>query len=188
MSVAIRRMGGNGNDADTDPLCHGVELPSELPVVVANQELGSLTPRRRVPELLRDPRTGGRTAHTDMDDPPRADLEDHEREDPPEKHIVCLQEVAGPDVPAMIAEKGAPGLPAGSGTPCRARVLLDRALGVPDAEFEQLATNALRTPESGVASHLANKPDGFTCYAGFATLRSGLVLPEELEAVAMPAQ
>jgi hypothetical protein len=65
----------------SDALRRAVELFPELSIVVADQKLGSLTPRRCVPELLCDPRTRWGARCADMDDLPRADLQDHKRDD-----------------------------------------------------------------------------------------------------------
>jgi hypothetical protein len=81
-----------------------------------------------------------------MDDAAGTQVDDEEEEDRAEKEVVALDEIAGPDVLGVILDEGGPGLAArlASAGP---HVLLDRSPAHADANLEQLATDALGSPE-----------------------------------------
>jgi hypothetical protein len=70
-----------------------------------------------------------------VNDALRVHIHDEEREDLPEPQVMELQEVAGPD--RVVLEEGAPGL-AITGRAWRSKEALNRALGDPDAELQEL--------------------------------------------------
>ena len=82
-----------------------------------------------------------------------------EGEEGTEEEVATLQEVAGPDLVAVVANEGRPGLPRRSGLPDPPQVLLDRALGDADAELEQLTADPLGSPEPVVARHALDQRD-----------------------------
>ncbi len=91
---------------------------------------------------------GARDAH--VHDALRVHVHDEEREDWPEPDIMELQEVASPY--RVVLEEGAPGL-AIAGRAWRSKEALNRALGEPDAELQELTANALGTPEPILSRH-----------------------------------
>ena len=86
----------------------------------------------------------------------------------------------------MILQKCRPGLSAFSGAD-PAHVLLDRALADLDAELEQLSLDALGSPETASAGHLANQLDGFF-RQWRASSRSRSEPPEEAKTGFVPAE
>jgi hypothetical protein len=100
--------------------------------------------RRRVSELLGDPRGAGVAGHGDVHDLARAGLDEKEREDGLEPDVVELQEVARPGLMKMVLEERRPALSPGARPTEPAHVLLDGPLGDPDAQLQELAANTLR--------------------------------------------
>ena len=94
----------------TCALRNAIELSSELVVIIANDELGSLTERRDVPKLLSCPFSGWRASDTNVHNSPRIDVDHEECEDGPEPDIVGLQEIAGPN--CMVFQERSPSLAA----------------------------------------------------------------------------
>jgi hypothetical protein len=109
-------------------------LSPELVVIIANDELGPITERRDVAELLGRPFRSGRTSDANVHDVLRIDIDDEERKDGPKSDIIGLHEIAGPN--CMVSQKGAPCL-----TPREFRwsgfghVSLERPFRDSDAEF-----------------------------------------------------
>lgn len=68
-------------------------------------------------------------------------------------------EIAGPDVAGMILEESGPGLTRFS-VPLR-HVSLDRSFANFDAQLEQFAANAFRTPKAILVCHYSDDVNGF---------------------------
>src|SRR5262249_54574301 len=102
------------------------------------------------------------------------------------QQVAGLDEVAGPRPICMVADKRGPDL-AATGTRSDApHVLLDGALADLDTDLEQLAADALGSPQTAAASHVANEVNRFLRDWGPIT-RAGSALPEEAEASAVPS-
>src|SRR5947209_7527360 len=65
-------------------------------VVIADQVLGTLSEWGGFSQLLSHPFVGGVPGHADVDDPARAQLDDHKREQRPKPHVGNLNEVTRP--------------------------------------------------------------------------------------------
>jgi hypothetical protein len=133
-------------DADAHSLGNAVEDSTVLVVTIANEQLGRMPERRRLPQLLRGPRLGRRACHRKVHDPSRVHVHDEEGKDRSKPHVVCLHEIASPR--RVVAEEGQPRLT--MMRPRRARaahVLLHRALGDVDADLQQFAADSLRSPQ-----------------------------------------
>jgi len=85
----------------------------ESALIIPDQICWGLPIRRGLPQLLRDPRIGGRASHIDMDDLPRLQLDDEESKERTEEEIRHLQEITGPDLCCMIAQEDFPVLSRG---------------------------------------------------------------------------
>ena len=94
-----------------------------------------------------------------MDDAAGDQVNDEKKEDRAEEEVVALDEITGPDVVGVILDERGPCLAArlASAGP---HVLLDRSLAHADADLEQLAADALGSPETILAGHLPDQPDG----------------------------
>ena len=87
------------------------------------------------------------------------EFDDDEDVERPEKQIVDNGEITSPDVASVILEESGPGLtrfPA----PLR-HVSLDRSFADFDAQLEQFAANAFRTPEAILVCHSSDDVNGF---------------------------
>src|SRR5918997_5029629 len=84
---------------------------------------------------------------------------DEESEPGPKEHIMELKEVTGPDFLCMCPEESCPCLTVGSRRTCLPDMPLDRALGYLDAQFQQLALNALHSPQAVAPSHVLDQDD-----------------------------
>ena len=79
-------------------------------VIIADEVLGAFSERGGFSQLLGDPFVCWVTGHADMDDPARAQLDDHKREQPANPHVGDLNEVARPDILSVIVQERLPGL------------------------------------------------------------------------------
>ena len=57
------------------------------------------------------PGVGGKSRHTDVDDLPRFQFDNEEGKKRVKQEVTHLQEIAGPDLARMIAQKRPPALP-----------------------------------------------------------------------------
>jgi len=78
----------------------------------------------------------------------------------PKEKVSHLQEVTGPDIRRVIAEKRAPLLTSWLVGANRPHVLLDGALTHVSPQFQQFPANALSSPELIFLRHLPNQRDG----------------------------
>jgi hypothetical protein len=72
--------------------------------------------------------------------------------------------------------------------PFQTDVFQDRRPCDLDAEFHDLAADALCAPQAILRGHLLDQGDGFECYLGTPGVGPGLELPEQPGALTMPAQ
>src|SRR5262249_9048520 len=117
-----------------------------------------------------------------------AEPDDEEREHGAEEEVGVLQEVAGPGVAGVVAQEGRPGL---TGWTRRARSsegLLDRPLAQGDTQLGEFAADALGTPEPILAGHAPEERDRVRRDARRPAARSRAPVPEEPEALAVPAE
>ena len=136
---------------DTDACAPGdaIEFRPKLGVAVADDELGPLTKGCDLAEPLGSPCLAGFTGDGDMDNRLRVHVYDEEGEKRSKPDIVHLKEIAGPH--CVVAEKGTLALSVSRRSNGQ-DVLLDGALGDPDAELEQLAADTLCAPRAIVTS------------------------------------
>ena len=101
-----------GRPEELDATCHSDsgEGWSKLVIVITNQELRAFPNRCHLAQLLSHPEIARRTGDAHVHNPPRRQLDDEEREHGPEEDVGDLQQVAGPDLLGLIAEKGGPRL------------------------------------------------------------------------------
>ncbi len=128
----------------------------ELAIVITNQILRRLPIRRRFSQLLCRPGIGRRACHANMDDLASFQFDDEEGKEGAKEEIGDLEEIAGPDVRCVIAEKRAPLLPSWLVSANRPHVLLDCPLADMHAQFQQFPANALCAPEPIVRRHLSD--------------------------------
>jgi hypothetical protein len=84
------------------------------------------------------------------------------KKDDPEKEGIGLQQVAGPDVLGVVAQKRRPGLLGKQRPAYLLRVLLDGALGLCDAQLEQLTSNPPCSPNVAILRHVLAAPINLT--------------------------
>ena len=163
-----------------------VERGAELVVTVAQEETRSIAVHGRIPQLLCRPLLRGIPGGGNVDHSSRRKVDDEECVHLAEEDVVGLHKVARPDVLGMISQERRPGLSTSPGAD-PAHVLLDRALAHLDAELEQLSLDALGSPETASAGHVANQVDGFLRQRG-ASSRTRSEPPEEAETGSVPAE
>jgi len=116
--------------------CHSGEMGPKLALMIANEVPGRLSIGSSFPQLLRCPHIGGRARHPDMDDFPRSQFNDEEGKKRAKEHISHLEEVTGPDLSPMIAQKRPPVLPRLARRTYAPHVLLDRSFADTDIQFQ----------------------------------------------------
>jgi hypothetical protein len=182
-------VGGSHRDLDDlrpGALRYTVERGAELVVTVAQDETWSITVHGRISQLLCCPLLRGIPGGCNVDNSSRCKVDDEECVDLAEEDVVGLDKVARPDVLGMILQERRPGLstfPAAN----PAHVLLDRTLADLDAELEQLSLDALGSPQTASAGHVANEVDGFLRQRR-ASSRPRSEPPEEAETGSVPAE
>jgi hypothetical protein len=167
---------------------NAIELSPELVVVIANDELGSLTERRDVAELLRRPFRGGRTSDANVHNALRIYVDHEERKDRPKPDVISLQEIAGPD--CMVSQKCAPSLAAReSRWSDFGHVSLDCPFRNSDTELQQFAAYSFRSPQDIFSGHAVDERDDFRVNSrstAFGIFR--LPTPEEPKSLAVPTE
>jgi hypothetical protein len=99
-----------------------------------------------------------------------------------------LEEITGPCLCRMIAQERSPVL---SSRRCGANVphiLLNSSFRHPNIQLEQLATNALSSPEAVVCCHLLHQSDRLRRKPRLSRMRLRCALPEHTEELPMPAK
>ena len=123
-------------DLNAARCCHSGEMGSKPAIIIANEVPGRLPIGSSFPQLLRGPHIGGRARHPDMDDFPRSQFNDEEGKKRAKKHVSNLEEIAGPDLSRMIAQKRPPALPRCARRTYAPHVFLDRSFADTDIQFQ----------------------------------------------------
>ncbi len=106
-----------------------------------------------------------------------------------EPEVADFDEVAGPDASRLLTKEGGPTLTVRRCAADLAQVPLDGSLGDGDAELEELTADALGAPQAVLGGHAADEVDDVGRNAGRGgRLPPGAPLPEQSEAVSMPAK
>lgn len=103
-----------------------------------------------------------------------------------EEEVSHGEKVTGPDLLSMGVQERLPGLSMWSCGAHSSHVLLNRPLADADAQLKQFAPDALCSPQSIVPGHLLDQGHGLLGDPWRERSCPGLVLPKELEALAMP--
>ena len=140
-----------------------------------------------VAELLGDPLVRGRAGDPGVQHTPGVQLDDYESEDGSKEQVVGLDEVASPGLVGVVVQEGGPVLSAATGRLDPTHMLLDSSLADPDAQLEQLASDALGAPRV-VSCHLLDQLDGLRGDARLPAFRSRLVAPDYAEQIPVPGQ
>src|SRR6266853_5584418 len=149
--------------------------------MIANQILRCLPIRGGFPNLLRDPRIGGKPCHSHVDHPPRLELDDEERKERSKEKICDLQEVARPDLCGVSVHKGCPPLSPWLRSANSPHVFLDGALAHMNTQFQQFPTNPLSTPEPILRRHFSDQCASFRRYLGLVSRGLCPALPIQTE-------
>src|SRR6266700_2491262 len=157
--VGSWRMIRCSENLDVARYCNTSVAGSKLAIIITDEILRRLAKRSRLPQLLCGPSVGRRARHTDVDDFPRFQFDEEKRKDRPKEEISDLEKIASPDFPGMIAEEGRPLLPSWAKDANVPHVFLDRAFAHANTQLEQLAFDALRSPEPIVPCHLLDQCD-----------------------------
>ncbi len=125
--VSTRRGDRGLENVDACPLSDCPDVMAVFAVIVAQKEARRLTERRGFSDLLRHPGIRWVAGDTDMYHSPRADLDDNEDKQRAKQQVKDLNEIASPNLVAMIMHKRPPRLGGTRSTVLR-QILLDRAL------------------------------------------------------------
>jgi len=123
-----------------------------------------------------------------MDDLARFQFDKKEGKERPKEQIGDLQEITGPDLSYMVAQKGRRLLTSwllGANYP---HILLDHPLAHSQAQFQQFSTHALSSPEPIILRHLPDQGDRFRGYYRLVGLRLGLAFPVQAKELTMPSE
>jgi len=141
--------------------CHPEETRPKFAVVITKKIRGCLPIGSSFSKLLCHPGIGGRSRDADMDHSSRLQFDEEERKEWSKEEIGDLDEIAGPDLSCVVAQKGRPRLASwllGANCP---HVLLDGALAHPKAQFQQFSANPFSSPKLIVLRHLPDQGDRF---------------------------
>src|SRR5258708_37963185 len=145
--------------------------------MITDEILRSLAIRSRLPQLLCGPSVGRSARHTYVEDFPRFQFDEEKRKERPKEEISDLEKIASPDFSGMIAEEGRPLLPSWAREANFPHVFLNRAFAHANTQLEQLASDALRSPEPIVPCHLLDQCDRLRRELRLSRISLGLVLP-----------
>src|SRR5215469_8216121 len=95
---------------DTARCCHASETGTKLAIVIANEILRRVSIGSRLSQLLCGPSVSRRPCHTNVDHAAGLEFDDEECKERAKKQIGHRQEIAGPHVLCMIAQKRRPDL------------------------------------------------------------------------------
>lgn len=123
--IRSRRMIRRFEDLDAARCCNTSETGSKLAIIITNEILRHLSKRSCLSQLLCNPSVGRRARHTDKDHFPRFQLDDEERKKRTKEQVSHLEEVTGPNLSPMIAQKRPPALPHWARQTHAPHVLLD---------------------------------------------------------------
>ena len=96
---------------DAARVCDSSETGSKLAVMITDEILWRLPIGSCLPQVLGSPGVGRRSRHPDVDNLPRFQFNNEKRKERTEAQVGDMQEIAGPDLPGMIAQEGRPALP-----------------------------------------------------------------------------
>ncbi len=130
-----------------------------LAVAIADEIARPLMVRGGLAQLLGDPGVGRVPRLANMHDPARPERDHEEGVERSVEQIRHWQEVAGPDLRGVVVEERRPGLPSAARRARGSHVPLDRGLGDADIELQQLAPDALGTPQPIGGVHRADQRD-----------------------------
>jgi hypothetical protein len=94
-----------------------------------------------------------------VDDFPRFKFDDEKRKERTKEEISDLEKITGPDFSRMIAQERRPLLPAWAREANMPHVFLNGSFAHANTQLEQLASDALRSPESMTTCHLLDQSD-----------------------------
>jgi hypothetical protein len=152
--IGARCMTGCGEYLDVTRCCNTSETGPKLALMITDEIVRRVSIGSCLPQLLRSPSVGRRARHPDIDHFPRFQFDDEERKERTEKEISDLQEITSLDFSGMMAQERRPVLPLWTRRTHSSHVLLDRSFAHANTQLEQLAPDALSSPEPIVACHL----------------------------------
>jgi hypothetical protein len=123
-----------------------------------------------------------------MDDFPRFQFNDEEGKQLTEEEVCHLQEITRPRLCRMIAEECLPTLATSSFWMNLPHILLNSAFTHPNIQLEELAPNALSSPEAVVCCHLLHQSDRLGRESRLAHMRLRYALPLLTEELTRPSQ
>ena len=123
-----------------------------------------------------------------MDHFPRFQEGDEERKKRTKEQISHLEEIAGPNLSPMIAQKRPPALRRWARRTHAPHVLLDCPFADVNIQLQSFTPDALRPPKPIVLCHLLDQCNDLSRHLWFIRSRFCLVLPEKTKAQAVPSQ
>ena len=182
------RVIGRFQDLDAASLGNPRESHPKLAIVISDEILRPHTKSRGFAKLLGSPCVSGRACHTDVDHFARVQFDDEEGEERTGEKVSHEKKVAHPDLLGLSANERPPGLSMGSCGAHSSHVLLNGSFRNVNAQLEEFASDAFCSPQAVVPCHLLNQGHRLLRDPWLERSCSGLVLPEELEALAVPPQ
>src|SRR3982074_1498520 len=170
-AVLPRRARGDGLVADA----HGAQSAGDEcavhPIPITDQVARSLSPRECFGDLACDPFRGWIGCDVDPDKVSANPPNDDEDIEQIEANGRTKEQVHGGDVGCVVTQEGAPAL--GRRSTSLAHVLRDAGLSDLEAELEQLAMDARRTPQRIFRAHLSDQPAQIRANLPSASKRAG---------------
>ena len=167
---------------------HSAETGSKLTIMITDQILWRLSIGGGLAELLGHPRIGRRACHAHMDHLARPQFDKEEGKKRPKEQIGDLQEVTGPDLIGVRAQKDRLLLTSWLVRANSSGILLDGALTHMHPQFQEFIANPLGTPKPILSGHLPDQGNGFLGYFGLVRCGLGLTFPIQAKELPMPAQ
>src|SRR5215472_16372587 len=161
---------------------------AKLAIVIPDEILRPHTKGRGFAKLLGSPRVSGRACHTDVDHFARVQFDDEEGEERTEEKVNHGKKVACPDLLGMRVNERPPGLSMWACGTHSSHVLLNGSFRNVNAQLEEFASDAFCSPQAVVPCHLLNQGHRLLRDPWLERSCPRLVLPEEFEALTVPAR
>lgn len=130
----------------------------------------------------------GRVGYPNVNNSAFLQFNNYENIDWVKEPIVENRKVARPDITRMVLDKSSPIVCKGRRVSHQANVFLDGSFAQSNAQFQEFASDSLRTPKRVLLDYSTDDLDGFRCKFPFCLSILRDMTPIQAEQISMPGQ